>query len=76
MKIFEKLHLSKLVCLMCLNLCPYDSLIYYPRQKWIVDAFKKYSKKIAEPGKVQHKKNAITLKVFNIKKLQYEKVQP
>ena len=30
----------------------------YPKQKWIVDAFRKYSKKIALPRKVQHEKNA------------------
>ena len=30
----------------------------YPKQNWIVNAFRKYSKKIVGPGEVQHAKNA------------------
>ena len=32
---------------------------FYPKQNWIVDAFRKYDKEIVQPGKVQHKKITI-----------------
>ena len=48
---------------MCLNLCSSDPFIQCPRQKRVVDAFRKYSKKIELSGKVQHENDAIKMKV-------------
>ena len=45
-------------------------------KKGVVDALRKYSKKIEQSGKVQHENNAIKMKVCNMKKSQYEKVNP
>ena len=61
---------------MYLNLCSSDPFIQCPRQKRVVDAFRKYSKKIELSGKVQHENDAIKMKVYNMKKSQYEKVNP